>query len=133
MTLWTVAHQTPLSMGFSRQEYWSGLPFPLQGIFLTQELNPCLLHWQADSLPLSHQGRPLLGLREEIFFRYTLQLPDFLYFLFPNPSNGPLPQIFPSVSIFSFLVQKALVLPIRPSSNRNRVECMCVVGMHTYF
>ena len=31
-------------MGFSRQEYWSGLPFPLQGIFLTQGLNPCLLH-----------------------------------------------------------------------------------------
>ena len=27
-TLWTVAHQVPLSMGFSRQEYWSGLPFP---------------------------------------------------------------------------------------------------------
>ena len=31
MTLWTVAHQAPLSMGFSRQEYWSGLPFPTQG------------------------------------------------------------------------------------------------------
>ena len=28
VTLWTVAHQVPLSMGFSRQEYWSGLPFP---------------------------------------------------------------------------------------------------------
>ena len=28
MTLWTVARQAPLSMGFSRQEYWSGLPFP---------------------------------------------------------------------------------------------------------
>ena len=28
VTLWTVAHQTPLSMAFSRQEYWSGLPFP---------------------------------------------------------------------------------------------------------
>ena len=28
MISWTVAHQTPLSMGFSRQEYWSGLPFP---------------------------------------------------------------------------------------------------------
>ena len=27
-TLWTVAHQAPLSMGFSRQEYWTGLPFP---------------------------------------------------------------------------------------------------------
>ena len=42
-TLWTVAHQTPLSMGFPRQEYWSALPFPLQGIFPTPGLNPCLL------------------------------------------------------------------------------------------
>ena len=30
-TLWTVAHQAPLSMGFSKQEYWSGLPCPLPG------------------------------------------------------------------------------------------------------
>ena len=30
-TLWTVAHQAPLSMGFPRQEYWSGLPFPAPG------------------------------------------------------------------------------------------------------
>ena len=30
-TAWTVAHQAPLSMGFSRQEYWSGLPFPSPG------------------------------------------------------------------------------------------------------
>ena len=30
-TLWTIAHQAPLSMGFSRQEYWSGLPFPSSG------------------------------------------------------------------------------------------------------
>ena len=35
---WTVAHQAPLSMGFSRQEYWSGLHFLLQGIFPTQGL-----------------------------------------------------------------------------------------------
>ena len=32
-TPWTVAHQAPLSMGFSRQEYWSGLPFPPPGDF----------------------------------------------------------------------------------------------------
>ena len=44
MTPWTVAHQAPLSMGFSRQEYWSGLYFLLQGIFPTQESNPGLLH-----------------------------------------------------------------------------------------
>ena len=38
-TPWTVAHQAPLSMGFPRQEYWSGLPSSPQGIFLTQESN----------------------------------------------------------------------------------------------
>ena len=51
-----MAHQAPLSIEFSRQGYWSGLPFLLQGIFPTQASNPHLLHWQADSLPLSHQG-----------------------------------------------------------------------------
>ena len=40
----TVACQTFLSMGFSRQEYWSGLPFPLQGTFLTQGMKLHLLH-----------------------------------------------------------------------------------------
>ena len=55
VTSWTVACQAPLSMRFFRQEYWSGLPFLFQGLFLTQESNLCLLylqHWQADSLPL---------------------------------------------------------------------------------
>ena len=43
VTPWTVAHQAPLSMGFSRQEYWSGCHALLQGIFLIQGSNPCLL------------------------------------------------------------------------------------------
>ena len=55
-TLWTVAHQAPLSMGFPRQDYWEGCHFLLQGIFLTQVSNPCLLSWQVDSLPLYHLG-----------------------------------------------------------------------------
>ena len=42
-TPWIVAHQAPLPMGFSRQEYWSGLPFPPPRDFLTQGLNPSLL------------------------------------------------------------------------------------------
>ena len=42
MNLWTIAHQAPLSMGFCRQEYWSGCHAFLQGIFLTLGLNPCL-------------------------------------------------------------------------------------------
>ena len=50
----TTARQGPLSMGFPRQEYWSGLPFPSLGVFLTQGSNPGLL-WlrQAGSLPLA--------------------------------------------------------------------------------
>ena len=43
-TPWTVAYQALLSMGFSRQEYWSGLPFPSQEIFPTQGLNLGLPH-----------------------------------------------------------------------------------------
>ena len=43
-TPWAVACQAPLSMGFPRQKYWSGLSFPPPGIFLTKELNPRLLH-----------------------------------------------------------------------------------------
>ena len=54
----TVFFQAPLSMGFSRQEYWSGLPLPSPGDLPSQGSNPHLLHWQADSLPLSHQGIP---------------------------------------------------------------------------
>ena len=54
----TVVCQATLSMRFPRQEYWSGLPFPSLGIFLTQGSNPNLLHWQVNSLPLSHLGSP---------------------------------------------------------------------------
>ena len=55
-TPWTVAHQAPLSMGFSRQEYWNGLPFPSSGDLPDPRIEPCLLNWQAVSLPLRPQG-----------------------------------------------------------------------------
>ena len=50
----TVAHQAPLSMGFSRQGYQSGLPYPLQGVFLTQKSNPDLPHCRQILYYLSH-------------------------------------------------------------------------------
>ena len=55
MTQWTVAHQAPLSMGFPRQEYWTGLPFPSPGdlpnSYQTGLLHcRCSLALQADSL-----------------------------------------------------------------------------------
>ena len=40
VTPWTVAHQAPLSMGFSRQEYWSGLPFPSPGDLSNPGIEP---------------------------------------------------------------------------------------------
>ena len=86
-TLWTVACLAPLSKGFSRQEYWSGLSFGvgchvewvakafLHGLFLTQEWNLCLfglLHWQVGSLPLAPPGKPYLyfttALKKNQFF-----------------------------------------------------------------
>ena len=56
-TPWTVAHQAPLSLGFPRQEYWSGLPFPYPGNLLNSRIEPVSPAWQVDSLPLNHQGR----------------------------------------------------------------------------
>ena len=59
-TLWTIAHQASLSMGFSRQEYWDGLPCPPSGDLPDPGIEPlCLLHWQAGSLPLAPPGRPI--------------------------------------------------------------------------
>ena len=54
-TPWTVAHQAPLSMKFSRQKYWSGLPFPSPGNLPSSGIEPRSPELQADSLPLSHQ------------------------------------------------------------------------------
>ena len=61
VTLWTVAHQASLSMGFSRQQYWSELScipprdLPHPGLEPVSPASPAL---QVDSLPLSHWGSP---------------------------------------------------------------------------
>jgi len=51
VTPWTVACQAPLSMGFSRQEYWSGLPFPFPGDLPDPGIKPRFPALQAESLP----------------------------------------------------------------------------------
>ena len=50
VTLWTVAHQAPLSTEFSRQEYWSGLPFPSPEDLPDLGIEPKSPKFQADSL-----------------------------------------------------------------------------------
>ena len=53
---WSVAHQASLSMGFSRQEYWNGLPFPSPGDLHDPGIEPMSPALQAYSLPLSRWG-----------------------------------------------------------------------------
>ena len=65
-TLWKIARQAPLSMGFSRQEYWSGLScpppedLPDSGIESTSLMSPAC---QAGSLSLAPPGKPILALQ----------------------------------------------------------------------
>ena len=56
VTPWTEVHQAPLSMGFPRQEYWCGLPFPSPEGLPNPGIKPTSPAWQVDSLPLSHLG-----------------------------------------------------------------------------
>ena len=58
VTPWTVACQAPLSMRFSRQEYWSGLPLPPPGHLPDPGIEPGSLASQADSSPTEHKGSP---------------------------------------------------------------------------
>ena len=102
----TVAHQAPLFMGFSHEEYWDCY-FLFQGINLTQGQKlhlPSLLHWQADSLGLCHLGIPsaddkilyienskdvtskLLQLNNEFskFAGYKINIHKYVTFLYTN-------------------------------------------------
>ena len=54
----TVAYQAPMSMGFSRQEYWSGLPFPSPGDFPDPGIELGLLHYRQILYRLSYDGSP---------------------------------------------------------------------------
>ena len=75
-TPWTVAHQAPLYMGFSRQEYWSGLPCPSPGDLPEPGIEPGSPALQADALPSEppgiHQGAWLLLLLLSRFSRVWL-------------------------------------------------------------
>ena len=60
VTPWTVAYQAPLSMEFSRQGYWSGLPFPSPGDLPNPGIKPRSPALQADALPSEPLGKPLV-------------------------------------------------------------------------
>ena len=84
MTLWTVARQAPLSIGFSRQEYWTRLPFPSPGDLPNRGIEPGSPRLQADSLPSEPPGCPVI-------ITTTFCNGCFLLFLFPKrPIARPL-------------------------------------------
>ena len=58
-TPWTVAYHAPPSMGFSRQEYWSGLPFPSPGDLPNPGIEPGSPAFQADALTSEPPGKPM--------------------------------------------------------------------------
>ena len=61
---WTVVYQASLSMGFSGQVYWSGLPFHFPGDLPDSGIEPRSSALQADSLPTQLPGKPILQMRE---------------------------------------------------------------------
>ena len=63
-TPWTVAYQAPLSLGFSRQECWRGLPFPSPGYLPNPGIEPGSPALQADALPSAPPGKPNLHDKE---------------------------------------------------------------------
>ena len=99
---WTAAHQAPLSMAFSKQGYWSGLPFPSPVDLPNQGLNPGLLNCRQILYRLSYQGSPTYSYQEYIFhsrhsinthlylrrLKYKSLLVQWLKFITPN-EGGP--------------------------------------------
>ena len=67
-TLWTVAYQAPLSMGFSRQEYWSGLPFPSPGDLPDSGIEPGSPALEADALTSEPPGK-MMKVQRIVFLR----------------------------------------------------------------
>ena len=86
-TPWIVAHQTPLSMGFPRQEYWIELPFPSLRDLPSPEIEAEYPALQVDSLPPSHLGSPNLTL-ESVKLK------------FPASIFSPRKQLFPPFFCF---------------------------------
>ena len=70
-TPWTVAYQAPPSMGFSRQEYWSGLPFPSPGDLPDPGIEPGSPTLQVDTLTSEPPGKPTLTLFKGYLLQYS--------------------------------------------------------------
>ena len=121
LTSWTGAHQDFLSMGFPRQEYWKGCHFLLQGIFLAQGSNLCLLHCRQIpyrwAIKETHKDHCCCSVTQSCLthltrlFTISQSLLKLMCTESVMPSNHPvlchplifLPSIFPSISSVSVI------------------------------
>ena len=111
MTLWTVAHQAPLSMGFSRQENWSGWPFPPPGDLPDPGIKPESPALQVDSLPLSYQGSHI-----QVHGLFQFLAVSSLDHLFGTGRTQPLKLCPVGLGAVTWSVQKALLQDGRTST-----------------
>ena len=105
-TPWTVAHQAPPSMGFSRQEYWIGLPFPSPGDLPNPGIKPGSPAFQADALTSEPPGKPFMKYRSQVFMNYNRKTYNslkytifFLLFRMSFVSDCQIPMHFPRLSL----------------------------------
>ena len=103
-TLWTVACQAPLSMGFSRQEYWNGLPFPSPGDLPDPGIKLGLLYYRWILYRLSHLGNPTIEQKVQFLssvnrgkHSFRIELKENRDHLFP-PSLEAVPAYLPLFS-----------------------------------
>ena len=78
-TLWTVGHQAPLSMEFSRQVYWTGLPFPSPGDLLDPVIEPGSPAMQADTLLSELPGKHLVY---NVYIIHIYYICIYLYYIY---------------------------------------------------
>ena len=106
---WTIACQAPPSMGFSRQNYWSGLPCAPPGDLPNPGIEPqdllCLLLWQVGSLPLVPPGKLLRGIKyiQNIVWPYP-------------PSISRRPSFSPNETLYSWNNRSSSSSPFGPST-----------------
>ena len=91
VTPWTVGRQAPLSMGFSRQEYWDGLSYPSLGDLPNPEIEPGSPAWQADSLPSEPPGKSRSTLEGDLIKVWSDPGPQG-WELISNAESGASPQ-----------------------------------------
>ena len=113
-TVGAIACQAPLSMGFSRQEYWSGLPCPPPGDLSDPGIEPSSLALQADSWLLSHLGSPWQFLTEmliaQLFF-LSMYSQFFHDSSVPASNQRVSPSVLPSVGFILIDVKRDSGVP----------------------